>query len=215
MEIQEFAITFGVQYGRRKDADKHPMGMFGDGYAVIEAPSAEVARALAFAAFGEKWSFQYPMEKFATRENFEQYYPAGELMRLAWQTTEIRESILEEVKNAVEGFIHPETVDYPEGTIVVSSSSDGMKRDALYTTDRGERTEFAKGRDLALAEAEARTEAEEVDLSHEELSPWIWHGLGSKDAVAEHAHVHTLDQICIKNRFGLRCTTFERGDEEE
>jgi hypothetical protein len=76
--IQEFFVTFGVQYGRQEDDDKHPLGMYSDGYAVIEAPDMETARAMAFAIFDEKYSFIYPDEP-----EF-RHAPRGELMRIKW-----------------------------------------------------------------------------------------------------------------------------------
>lgn len=77
-QIREWYITFGVQYGRREGDEHHPLGMFSDGYAVIEAPTHEMARRLAFAIFEQKWAFLYserPTQKHA---------PAGELLRIAW-----------------------------------------------------------------------------------------------------------------------------------
>lgn len=104
-EIQEYAITFGVQYGRRPDDDRHPLGMFADGYAVIEAPDGETARKIAFAVFGQQWAFDYPLSEFLREGSHELSRRAGELLRIAWQTPEMVERILESMKSIVEG--HP------------------------------------------------------------------------------------------------------------
>lgn len=85
-EIKEFAITFGVQYGHRSDDPKHPLGMFGDGYAVIEAPQMTIARAIAGAVFGTQWAFIYDLEEFLAEERRLEWNPAGELLRIAWMT---------------------------------------------------------------------------------------------------------------------------------
>jgi len=76
--MPEWYITFGVQYGRREDDDKHPLRMYSDGYAVIEAPDEEMARRIAKAIFEDEWSMIYsviPERQFAA---------AGELLRIAW-----------------------------------------------------------------------------------------------------------------------------------
>lgn len=77
-EIREFFITFGVKYGRREGDEKHPLGMYADGYAVIEAPSESVARTITQAIFGEAWAFMY------TSVPMKQYAKAGELLRIRW-----------------------------------------------------------------------------------------------------------------------------------
>lgn len=87
-EIVETVITFGVQYGRREGDEKHPLGMYGDGYAVIEAPSREVARRIAHAIFDGRWSFDYPLEEFMVHPMRELFHPAGELMRIGWTQKE-------------------------------------------------------------------------------------------------------------------------------
>jgi hypothetical protein len=79
MEIHEYFVTFGVQYGRRPGDDVHPLGMYADGYAVIEAPDMETARAMAFAIFDDKYAFIYgqaPQER---------HVPEGELLRICWK----------------------------------------------------------------------------------------------------------------------------------
>ncbi|MEY4081679.1 MAG: Microbacterium phage OneinaGillian [Actinomycetota bacterium] len=80
--IVETYITFGVQYKENPDPryldEAHPRGMYGTGYAVIEAPSRDVARDIAFAIFGQQWAFDYD-----TPPN-EEHAPAGEILRIAW-----------------------------------------------------------------------------------------------------------------------------------
>ena len=80
-EVHEYFITFGVQYKANPitDDQRHPLGMHSEGYAVIEAPDREMARAIAFAIFDRQWAFDYdhkPEDQFA---------PAGELMRILWR----------------------------------------------------------------------------------------------------------------------------------
>jgi hypothetical protein len=79
MEIYPFYVTFGVQYGRRPGDDMHNLAMYADGYAVFEAPSYEIAHALAAAVYGTQWAFIYTEADFQP-----EYHPAGELMRLSW-----------------------------------------------------------------------------------------------------------------------------------
>ncbi|UDL15461.1 hypothetical protein SEA_PEPE25_86 [Microbacterium phage Pepe25] len=78
IETVETYITFGVQYKEHPQHpdEEHPLGMFGDGYAVIEAPSRGAARDIAFAIFGKRWSFDYAEQPNAAM------YPAGEILRI-------------------------------------------------------------------------------------------------------------------------------------
>lgn len=70
-------ITFGVQYGPAEHKETHPTHPWidADGYVVIEAPSYEAGRNIAFALFGTAWAFDNrtpPEPRFA---------PLGELGR--------------------------------------------------------------------------------------------------------------------------------------
>lgn len=78
IETVETYITFGVQYKEHPQHpdEEHPQGMFGDGYAVIEAPSRGAARDIAFAIFGKRWTFDYD------RQPDPVMYPAGEILRV-------------------------------------------------------------------------------------------------------------------------------------
>lgn len=78
--IREFYVTFGVQYKEKPLYldEQHPRGMHGNGYAVIEAPTEEIARALAHAVFNQRWAFLYETAPAG------EYAPAGEIMRLSW-----------------------------------------------------------------------------------------------------------------------------------
>lgn len=80
MSIVETFLTFGVQYSPNPQHDdkRHPLGMHRDGYAVIEAPTRELAREIANAIFGRRWAFDYDERPAA------KYAPAGELLRIAW-----------------------------------------------------------------------------------------------------------------------------------
>lgn len=79
IDIVETFITFGTQYQENPThpEGEHPAGMFGNGYAVIEAPSRGAARDIAFTLFGKNWAFDYP-----TRPSAE-LYPAGEILRVS------------------------------------------------------------------------------------------------------------------------------------
>lgn len=91
MSTVETIITFGVQYKHPDnpwfdERKVHPLGMHGDGYAVIEAPSRDVARAIAHAVLAP-WAFDYDAATFFERErrqSFKEMYPYGELLRIAW-----------------------------------------------------------------------------------------------------------------------------------
>ena len=87
-DIVKIAVTFGVQYSHRSDAEVHPMGMFSDGYAVIEAPNREIARQMAFAAFDGKFAFDYDYDEFVNDPRTAGWHPEGELLRIAWMGSE-------------------------------------------------------------------------------------------------------------------------------
>lgn len=80
IETVETYITFGVQYRENPQHpdEEHPLGMFGNGYAVIEAPTREMARGIAVALFGDRWAFDYGPEHKPSKD----YYPAGEILRI-------------------------------------------------------------------------------------------------------------------------------------
>jgi hypothetical protein len=82
LDIQEFYVTFGVQYSKHDGADQHPLGMVKDGYAVIEAPNMEMARRIAAAVFGTAWAFIYG-EEFITDGSAAKWHHDGELLRIA------------------------------------------------------------------------------------------------------------------------------------
>lgn len=74
--MQEFYITFGVQYGRDPEKHEiHPNGMTGNGYAVIEADDYGEAHDAAFEVFGARWAFAYTDKPLDIRA------PEGELAR--------------------------------------------------------------------------------------------------------------------------------------
>ena len=90
--MTEYAFTFGWAHD-----DMHAglgLGELSRGYVVIEAPNREVAREIGKGLFGfDKhrgggetwhWAFDYELAAFDTFEN-RQDYPAGELLRIAWQ----------------------------------------------------------------------------------------------------------------------------------
>lgn len=85
-EIVETFITFGSQYGRDPERSEiHPLEMSGHGYAVIEAPSYEIGRAIAFAIFNRQFAFVYGAEEWHDKDDdIPHWYPEGELLRIRW-----------------------------------------------------------------------------------------------------------------------------------
>lgn len=98
--IVETFITFGTQYKAdpRHPDEEHPLGMHGDGYAAIEAPTRQMARDIAFALFGARWAFDYP------EPPAEEYAPAGEILRIAWISKsthdQVRASVIDTFEKA-------------------------------------------------------------------------------------------------------------------
>jgi hypothetical protein len=82
--IQEFYVTFGVQYSGRPDGTPHPLGMHKDGYAVIEAPDLETGRRIAHAIFGDKYAFIYPKSEFIDDGTAAKWHHSGEMLRIGW-----------------------------------------------------------------------------------------------------------------------------------
>ena len=84
--VTKWFVTFGVQYARDPNfGERHPMGMHADGFAVIEAPDEETARKIAFAIFGQKWSFLYGHQEWVDKDMEARWAPAGELLRIGWR----------------------------------------------------------------------------------------------------------------------------------
>ncbi|QNJ56011.1 hypothetical protein SEA_RASPUTIA_121 [Microbacterium phage Rasputia] len=134
IEITEYAFTFGVQYRRPSEfnhpEETHPRGMHGYGYAVIEAPDADTARAIAHAIFGDKWSFQYTLAEMLEESRREMFYPDGEILRIAWQTPEQKRAILAQMESIVEG--HPATAE-PQSAEFVPPDMPASLYNALMT----------------------------------------------------------------------------------
>jgi len=86
LDIQEFYVTFGVQFSRHPGADVHPLGMVKEGYAVIEAPDMDIARKIAHAIFGNLWAFIRDKEEFIDGGIAAKWHHEGELLRIAWVT---------------------------------------------------------------------------------------------------------------------------------
>ena len=84
LDIQEFYVTFGVQFSKHPGADVHPLGMLKEGYAVIEAPDMDIARKIAHAIFGTAWAFIRDKEEFIDGGMAAKWHPDGELLRIAW-----------------------------------------------------------------------------------------------------------------------------------
>ncbi len=81
--MELFYVTFGVQYTKNPEyGEPTQRGMHKDGYAVIEAPDEETARAIAKAVFGDEWSRLYTAAEYDVDNR--KYQPDGELLRIAW-----------------------------------------------------------------------------------------------------------------------------------
>lgn len=96
MGIEEFYVTFGVQYTNDETTGEiHPLGMHGKGYAVIEAPDMETARAMAFAIFDNKYAFIYDWDNFMGDGTFERWYSTqeGPLLTIKWVLPSKKEEI--------------------------------------------------------------------------------------------------------------------------
>ena len=79
--IHPYYVTFGVQYAH----ESHPMGMHPAGYAVIEAPDMETARAIAFAVFGQEYAFIYDKEHFIDDGTRDRWHTGrGVMLHIKW-----------------------------------------------------------------------------------------------------------------------------------
>lgn len=79
--MTETVITFGADHDV---AHRHIAPAIHEGYVVIEAPTREQGRDIAFVLFEDKWAFDYDIERFEESNRRSGYYPAGELLRVAW-----------------------------------------------------------------------------------------------------------------------------------
>lgn len=87
MGIESYYVTFGVQYTNDETTGEvHPLGMHKDGYALIEAPDMETARAMAFAIFDEKYAFIYDWNHFFGDGTYNKWYwtQAEPLLTIRW-----------------------------------------------------------------------------------------------------------------------------------
>lgn len=79
--MTDYAFTFGTDHN-------HPIlgERLSEGYVVIEAPGFDVARAMMFSLIGPAFAFQYDMSDGQWQRDNETkgFYPAGELLRIAW-----------------------------------------------------------------------------------------------------------------------------------
>jgi hypothetical protein len=80
--MDEFYVTFGVQYSKHPEADRHPLRMHKGGYAVIEAPDLEAARAIAYETFGDRYAFIYDRANFIDDGTAAKWHHDGELLRI-------------------------------------------------------------------------------------------------------------------------------------
>ena len=94
MGIEEFYVTFGVQYTNDPtNGVEHPLGMHKDGYAVIEAPNYAVAQQIANAIFDQAYAFLYDKSEFIDDGKVGRWYldehgRPRELLRIAWRWPE-------------------------------------------------------------------------------------------------------------------------------
>lgn len=82
-DIIAIAVTFGSDHTHPEISDKK----LADGYMVVEAPTYEMARNIAFAITGGVHAFDYPLDEFLKKERVAEWYPLGELLRIKWGTT--------------------------------------------------------------------------------------------------------------------------------
>lgn len=110
MKTTKTYITFGVQYKQVPTSmeERHPQGMFGSGYATIEAPDRESARGIAVALFDGRYAFDYE------EKPRDHYVPDGEILRVAVlqrnQLQQMRE-LLAEAYAAADGVSNDEEID--------------------------------------------------------------------------------------------------------
>lgn len=75
MEIQQFYVTFGVQYTLDPNmGERHPLGMHANTFAVIEAPDMDTAQRIASAIFHDKYAFVYGEDAFMGAGTYERWY---------------------------------------------------------------------------------------------------------------------------------------------
>lgn len=91
-------VTFGTDHD-----DLHPnVGVkVSEGYVVIEAPTREQGRDIAFVILGTKWAFDYGTEHFAD-SIARGLYPAGELLRVGWLNFDRQKKIVLAVEDTWE-----------------------------------------------------------------------------------------------------------------
>lgn len=102
MKITDTYITFGVKYKENPGPgdERHPAGMFGEGYATIQGPDREFARLVAHNLFDSDFAFDYAERPRAD------LYPAGEILRVNIIQREELESIrrlIEDTYEAADG----------------------------------------------------------------------------------------------------------------
>ena len=83
MALTAIAVTFGSDHTHPEISDKK----LADGYMVVEAPTYEIARNIAFAITGGVHAFDYPLEEHLAQEKVHEWYPLGELLRIKWGST--------------------------------------------------------------------------------------------------------------------------------
>ena len=87
MEINQYFVTFGVQYtGNEQTGEIHPYGVTHRNYVTIEAPSLAIAQGMAGAMFGTQYAFVYDREHFIDDGTKNKYYrrPDSEAFKIAW-----------------------------------------------------------------------------------------------------------------------------------
>jgi hypothetical protein len=80
--MEDFYVTFGVQYGQSVNSERHPLRMQKNGYAVIEAVSLDAAHRIAGQVFGTAWAFVYDHKHFIADGTAAKWHHDGELMRI-------------------------------------------------------------------------------------------------------------------------------------
>lgn len=94
--LQEFRVTFGLEYRHRPHpewAPAHP-----DGWLAIEAPDEASARLVALRLAGRRWDGIYPVADFRPDDPMWELFPRGEIRCIPWGQVVLPERTDEELQ---------------------------------------------------------------------------------------------------------------------
>lgn len=80
--MEDFYVTFGVQYTKHPGATKHPLRMQSKGWAVIVADRLAEAQDIAHDIFGIRYAFVYDKANFIDDGTAARWHPDGEILRI-------------------------------------------------------------------------------------------------------------------------------------